>query len=95
MSLCGIVLWIDNDVIGGLWYLSYLHGLVCDNVVNSEVDLAVDTESYHTDPKHKVVLANGSIVNANAESNPDLWWALKGGGNNFGSVIDHKFRRPA
>ncbi|CAD6593166.1 MAG: hypothetical protein ASARMPRED_007094 [Alectoria sarmentosa] len=34
----------------------------------------------------EVVLANASIVNANAQSNSDLWWALKGGGNNFGIV---------
>lgn len=34
--------------------------------------------------RYKVVLANGSLVNANATSNSDLWWALKGGGNNFG-----------
>ena len=34
--------------------------------------------------RYKVVLANGSLVNANARSNSDLWWALKGGGNNFG-----------
>ncbi|KAI4195361.1 MAG: hypothetical protein LQ350_007230 [Teloschistes chrysophthalmus] len=53
----------------GLSYLSDLHGLACDNVINFEV-----------------VLANGSIVDANEKSNPDLWWALKGGGNNFGIV---------
>lgn len=32
----------------------------------------------------EVVLADGSIVNANAESHPDLFLALKGGGSNFG-----------
>ncbi|KAL8908960.1 MAG: hypothetical protein Q9207_000536 [Kuettlingeria erythrocarpa] len=34
----------------------------------------------------EVALANGSIVNANATSNLDLWFALKGGSNNFGIV---------
>ncbi|KAI0891049.1 hypothetical protein F4806DRAFT_484466 [Annulohypoxylon nitens] len=34
----------------------------------------------------EVVLANGSIVNANKEENRELHWALKGGGNNFGIV---------
>ncbi|MCJ1247587.1 hypothetical protein MMC30_004802 [Trapelia coarctata] len=34
----------------------------------------------------EVVIANGSIVNANAKSNQDLFWALKGGSNNFGVV---------
>ncbi|KAF4969318.1 hypothetical protein FZEAL_10248 [Fusarium zealandicum] len=32
----------------------------------------------------EAVLADGSIVNANAHSNSDLFWALKGGGPNFG-----------
>ncbi|ETN45741.1 uncharacterized protein HMPREF1541_09574 [Cyphellophora europaea CBS 101466] len=35
---------------------------------------------------YEVVLANGTIVNANASTNPDLWRALKGGGMNFGIV---------
>lgn len=35
---------------------------------------------------YEVVLANGSIVNANSEYNPDLFKALKGGNNNFGIV---------
>ncbi|ROV87431.1 hypothetical protein VSDG_09840 [Cytospora chrysosperma] len=35
---------------------------------------------------YEVVLASGEIVNANAESNKDLWVALKGGGNNFGII---------
>lgn len=32
----------------------------------------------------EVVLADGRIVNANARENTDLFWALKGGGPNFG-----------
>jgi len=34
----------------------------------------------------EVVLANGTIVNANAKLNNDLFWALKGGGPNYGIV---------
>ena len=34
----------------------------------------------------QVVLADGSIVDANAFYNPDLFFALKGGNNNFGIV---------
>ncbi|AEO70940.1 uncharacterized protein THITE_114425 [Thermothielavioides terrestris NRRL 8126] len=34
----------------------------------------------------EVVLSNGSIVDANSEQNSDLFWALKGGGPNFGVV---------
>lgn len=32
----------------------------------------------------EVVLANGSIVEADISTNSDLFWALKGGGANFG-----------
>jgi FAD/FMN-containing dehydrogenase len=35
----------------------------------------------------EVVLADGSVVNANAQSNSDLFWALKGGGPNFGQFL--------
>ncbi|EED23461.1 oxidoreductase, FAD-binding, putative [Talaromyces stipitatus ATCC 10500] len=35
---------------------------------------------------YQIVLADGSLVNANAQSNPDLFRALKGGNNNFGIV---------
>ncbi|OJJ96633.1 hypothetical protein ASPACDRAFT_81293 [Aspergillus aculeatus ATCC 16872] len=35
---------------------------------------------------YEVVLANGTIVEANATSHADLFWALKGGSSNFGIV---------
>ncbi|KAL5339069.1 hypothetical protein BJX70DRAFT_364917 [Aspergillus crustosus] len=35
---------------------------------------------------YEVVLADLTIVNANAQENTDLFWALKGGGPNFGIV---------
>ncbi|PYH43915.1 FAD-binding oxidoreductase [Aspergillus saccharolyticus JOP 1030-1] len=34
----------------------------------------------------EIVLANGSAVHANARDHADLFWALKGGANNFGIV---------
>ncbi|KAH8810761.1 hypothetical protein F5884DRAFT_875578 [Xylogone sp. PMI_703] len=40
----------------------------------------------------EVVLANGSVVNANHEENSDLWYALKGGSNNFGAVTRFDFK---
>ncbi|KAL8919469.1 MAG: hypothetical protein Q9208_006754 [Pyrenodesmia sp. 3 TL-2023] len=36
--------------------------------------------------EHELVLANSSIVRANAQQNTDLFKALKGGGSNFGIV---------
>ncbi|CAL65161.1 FAD-binding oxidoreductase [Christiangramia forsetii] len=40
----------------------------------------------------KVVLANGEVVTANKDTNADLFWALRGGGGNFGIVVSFKFR---
>lgn len=39
-----------------------------------------------------VVTAGGKWVKANAEENPDLLWALQGGGGNFGIVTSFEFR---
>jgi FAD/FMN-containing dehydrogenase len=40
----------------------------------------------------EVVTAEGKLVRASAEENPDLFWALRGGGGNFGVATSFEFQ---
>jgi FAD/FMN-containing dehydrogenase len=40
----------------------------------------------------EVVTANGKLVHASAKENADLFWALRGGGGNFGVVTSFEFQ---
>jgi FAD/FMN-containing dehydrogenase len=39
-----------------------------------------------------MVLANGTAVTVSSESNPDLFWAIRGAGHNFGIVTEFEYK---
>ena len=40
----------------------------------------------------ELVTADGQVLQASAEENPDLFWAVRGGGGNFGVVTSFEYR---
>ena len=40
----------------------------------------------------EIVTADGQLLRLDADTNPDLFWAIRGGGGNFGVVTRFQFR---
>lgn len=40
----------------------------------------------------RIILADGSIITASKESHPDLFWAIRGAGHNFGIAVEATFQ---
>ncbi|OBR06959.1 FAD binding domain-containing protein [Colletotrichum higginsianum IMI 349063] len=80
----------DVTVIGGRIYSVGVGGLTTGGGISFFSGLygwACDNvDSYD------VVIATGAIVRVTETSFPDLFWALRGGGNNFGLVVGFNFR---
>lgn len=70
---------------GGTSVLAAKYGWALDNVLEYEVSQLILASEILCLP-YKVVLANSTIVTASENSHADLYYALRGGGNNFGIV---------
>lgn len=83
------------EVIGTLWeqgFVTGTGGCTCVSVVGPALGggHGLQQGQHGLTMDHfvnlNVVLADGTAVKVNETSNPDLWWAMRGAGQNFGIV---------
>ncbi|KAG6828984.1 hypothetical protein H0H92_006106 [Tricholoma furcatifolium] len=80
----------DVDVVGApLWFVGVGGFLLGGGYgpLSGSKGLAVDNLLSAT-----VILANGKVVKANAADNSDLFWAIRGGGPQFGVLVEVEVR---
>lgn len=71
---------------GGTYPFANKYGWALDNVLQYEVSREVTCDTGTDIDSGQVILANSSLVTASETTNPDLFFALRGGANNFGIV---------
>ena len=72
---------------GGISFISNEYGLACGNVARFDVSHQLQLAWSHSKLiREQIVTARGVIVKASPTRHPDLYWTLRGGGNNFGIV---------
>src|SRR2546428_180371 len=58
----------------------------------SNADVAATVQHAHEKGVDLAVRGDGSVVRASADENDDLFWAIRGGGGNFGVVTTFDFK---
>lgn len=68
---------------GGVGFLTRKYGMTIDDLLAADI-VTADGQLLH--------IADGALGAADADTHPDLFWAIRGGGGNFGVATRFKFR---